>query len=251
VKKYSFLGATKRLEDFLKAVKAHPDYFKNVNANDEKIGKLIDSGYLVLFPNRDKEGCRLVMLRPKAFDLESFDAPHSIILNILLFESILNEPETQICGIKYIVDFSDLPMNYLGYFSIAEYKHFMNILQNVMPARVKGIYLMNLPGFANTILQFLIGLLTDKLRKRVHFLKSTEELKTKFDPSLIPKEYGGKVSIQEMTDQQKIFFKSQRSSTLETFDCDIDEKLILANSSSSSNEIDAGTSGIFRKLEID
>jgi hypothetical protein len=232
-------------------VKTHPDYFKNVDANDEKIGKLIDSGYLVLFPNRDEEGCRLMMLRPKAFDLDTFNAPHSIGLHILLFESILNEPETQICGIKYIVDFSDLPMNYLGFFSIAEYKHFLNILQNVMPARVKGIYLMNLPSFANAVLRFVIGLLTNKLRKRVHFLKSTEELKTKFDPSLIPEQYGGKVSIQEMTDQQKIFFQSQRSSTLETFDCDTDEKLILANTSSSNNEIDAGTTGSFRKLEID
>lgn len=79
-----------------------------------------------------------------------------------------------------------------------------------------------------------------------------DELKTKVNPTLLPKEYGGTIPLNDMIEAFKTRLRQQRESILALDDMYIEITKDSANfAGNDDSDIDAGMVGSFRKLEVD
>jgi hypothetical protein len=250
-KKYSLLNATKTLENYLNDPKLHPTYFKNLDVADPTLSEFFDSGFLLVLPERDEDGCRIVMIRPAAFDTEKFKAVDCFRAVISMLEFILQEEETQISGLKLLVDFADTPMKFFSLFTLMDFKNMVTLAQNSLSCRQKAYYFMSLPPYANQLLQFIVGLFNEKLRQRVRFVKDTEELKKYMDIDLLPQNYGGKITLQQNIKFLKDNLAQIREQILLVNDIEADFGKRKTSTSFQKDIENGAVVGSFRKLEID
>jgi hypothetical protein len=251
IKKFNIEEASKILSNFLMSTKRFPYYYENLDIEHPILKKLLESGYMLALPERDAEGCRIVLLRPAAIDVKNFTLLHIVRFHMLLYEMLLNEEETQISGIRYILDFSDLPKNFLSLFSLPNLKTLINIAQHSLPARRKSFYFVNLPSFANTIIHLLIGFLNEKLRNRIEFFDSIDELKEVLDLSLIPQEYGGKLRMADIKETMRKELVSHRQAIMSAVKCEIEIQYNQLWTISSCEGIEIGAFGSFKTISVD
>lgn len=77
-------------------------------------------------------------------------------------------------------------------------------------------------------------------------------MKHKINPDILPKEYGGKVSAQEMVDEMLKRVKEKRNEVVALDEMFIEITKTPANLAGNDNsDMDAGMIGSFRKLEVD
>lgn len=142
--------------------------------------------------------------------------------------------------------------------------------------RHKETHFVNIPQFANRIIELGVSLLSDKLKGRITvrhkatssmFLshlhqynfyfsiqvhKSIDELKEKIKPEILPKEYGGTIPLDDIIKDFKLKLLQKRAAILS-----LDDMCIEINKDSNNTlvkglkDIDGGLVGSFRKLEVD
>ena len=66
-----------------------------------------------------------------------------------------------------------------------------------IPVRQKEIHLLNFPSFANTVMDFGMSTLSEKIRKRLKIHRDVK-LKDFISPEILPKEFGGNISMSKM-----------------------------------------------------
>lgn len=78
-----------------------------------------------------------------------------------------------------------------------------------------------------------------------------EELKTKIDPKILPKEYGGEVPLKDMIVKLKSKLQERRANILALDDLhiEIDENNKLLKEM--NEELGVGIEGSFKKLQVD
>ncbi|XP_055534841.1 clavesin-1-like isoform X1 [Wyeomyia smithii] len=251
-KKFSIPAATEMLEKYLSIRQIYPDWFHNLDINDADLEAIIDSGYLFALPERDERGRKIVFSSAGKFDTNRFTAAQLIRIHSIVVEALLDEEESQIAGYVHVIDDSELSMGFLGIWSFADIKNLAHCVQNSLPMRQKENHFVSLPPFANKLSEFILSVLSDKLKNRVFVHKNMDELKTKINPKLLPKEYGGTVPMADCIAQFKELLKSKRDQLVA-----LDEMQIEINKNSpywadsSDADIAAGVIGSFRKLEVD
>ena len=251
-KKYSVPAATEMLEKYLTIRQLYPQWFQKLDINDPDIEALIDTGYLIPLPERDENGRKLIFSAAGKFDTNRFTSAHLIRLHSLVCESLLDEEESQIAGYTHIIDDSGLAMSFIGIWSFTDIKNLVNCIQNSLPMRQKENHFVNLPSFANKLSEFILSVLSDKLKKRVFVHKTMEELQSKVDVKLLPKEYGGEVPLATMISDYKAKLRAQRDKMLALDDMQIE--LVKGAGywgDNTDGDIAVGVIGSFRKLEVD
>lgn len=118
--------------------------------------------------------------------------------------------------------------------------------------RHKETHFVNIPSFANKVIEFALSLTSEKLKKRMFLDKSIEDLKSRVNPELLPKEYGGSIPIAEMIASFKDNLRRQRAKTLALDDMYIEVTHAPTNWLGNDDaDIEGGLMGSFRKLEVD
>jgi hypothetical protein len=108
-----------------------------------------------------------------------------------------------------------------------------------------------LPSAASTLIQFIVNLLSEKLKKRTHFVKNANELKEHLDISIIPKENGGTKNVDEIIKYMRKRLVDEREQFLLMKEDDIVVNQAPDWALSSCVELENGAVGSFRKLEVD
>lgn len=82
--------------------------------------------------------------------------------------------------------------------------------------------------------------------------KNVDGLKSKINPAILPKEYGGTMPIAEMIREFKAKLQQRRAAILALDDMHIEiTKEAAKFAGNDIGDIDAGIVGSFRKLEVD
>jgi hypothetical protein len=224
-----------------------PQWFKRVSIFDDgRMKELYDSGYIFPLLERDANGSRVIFVQASKFDTTKFTFADLLkVFNFVIF-TLLEEEETQINGIVYVLDQKDISMDYILLFSLIDLKRYLECVQNAIPARQKCGIWTNLPSFATKIAEILKSLVSKKLRDRGHFFSDFGSLESLIDKKILPKEYGGEISSEKMIDEFRKIAHERHHLLQAIENIVVDERFIKNYSGASENEI-----GSFRKLEID
>lgn len=110
----------------------------------------------------------------------------------------MEEEETQISGFVVIVDCSNVTLSHFSLFPVADVINFVKIIKLSSVGRHKRMLMINLPSFANLMLEVAKKVMSEKLRNRITLLKDMSELENEFDVSILPAENGGLYPQSEM-----------------------------------------------------
>lgn len=225
------------------ARKRYPKFFEE---DIEDSMKMFNSGFCYPLKGHDEEGRKIVLVQSK-WDPSKYSVSDSIRLFFYITNALLEEEETQIGGMVFIFDYAQLTLD--RQMSPFELMEFLDFIKKCSTARQKGNFLLNLPKFAQILLEVGRSMLSEKLRQRLHVLKEANELKNYIDPVMLPIEYGGTVSEAEMM-QEFLDFQQKHFNSLHNFyNFEVDwskvppEKIRF--------DADDDNVGSFRKLEID
>lgn len=166
-KKFSVAAACEMLERYLTIRQLYPQWFQKLDIDDKALAEIIDMGYLVPLPERDAHGRQLILSCAGKFDTSRFTSAQMARAHSLICEALLDDEESQVAGYSYVNDESGLSMSLLGLWSLSDIKSMLSCIQNSTPMRHKETHFLNMPPYANKIIEFAMGVLSDKLKKRV------------------------------------------------------------------------------------
>lgn len=251
-KKYSVPVACELLEKYLTVRQLFPNWFQKLDINDPALEEIIDSGYLFPLPERDEHGRRIIFSCAARFNAAKFTSAQMARTHAMVVESLLDEQESQVVGYLYITDEAGLTMNHVSLWSLVDLKKMSKCIHVSSPMRHKETHFLNIPSFANKVIEFALSLTTEKLKKRMFLDKTIEDLKSRVNPAILPKEYGGTIPISEMVASFKESLRKQRAKTLALDEMCIDITGAPTNWLGNEDaDIEGGLMGSFRKLEVD
>lgn len=176
------------IERFYLSRKRYPKFF---NTDMEDSMKMFITGCCYPLAGRDSDGRKIVMIHVEKWDINefsNFDATRLLCyINMVLCE----EEETQIAGVKCVFDYT-----YFGakdVMALGDFTDFIDFSIKCANIRQGGNYFVKLPMFLSFLLEIGKSMLSKKMKKRIHVIKSFDELKAHIDPSMLPLECGGKI----------------------------------------------------------
>uniref|UniRef100_A0A1B6E777 CRAL-TRIO domain-containing protein n=1 Tax=Clastoptera arizonana TaxID=38151 RepID=A0A1B6E777_9HEMI len=169
------------------------------------------------------------------------------------FISDIRMAEEEFCGGDFIV----LDMNYFHFSSIkdmpiAATQKFILSIQEALPLRVKGIFVINAPPFIETLTTLLKPFLKEKAKQRLQIFSGDHTCLYQYIPKeMLPKEYGGNaLSLSELSLAWQKAYEAQREWFLEDSKNKTNEKLRPEGNAYKGYEM-YGIDGSFNKLTID
>ncbi|KYQ54653.1 Clavesin-1 [Trachymyrmex zeteki] len=247
-KKFSLPMAQEMLERYLTIRQLYPNWFQNLDVDDPELMAIIDNGYLVPMLKRDQHGRKVIMSCAERFDPSKFSSTHLIRVHSMVVETLMNDEKSQVHGYTYLSDATGLSMSHFSTLSFMDIRNILRCIQNSTPMRHKETHLINVPNSIAKIIEFGMSILNDKLKSRVMIHRNVQDLKEAVDPKILPKEYGGEISLSEMIDELKKKLKQKKDELKALDDMYIE---ISPKYYQEVNEELSGICGSFRKLEVD
>ncbi|XP_028034107.1 retinaldehyde-binding protein 1 isoform X1 [Bombyx mandarina] len=165
---------------------------------------VFNENVLTVLPTRDQCGRRVLVLElGKKWKHNKCSLDEVFKGCVLFLEAAMLEPESQICGAVVIFDMDGLSMQQVMQFTPPFAKRIVDWLQECIPLRIKGLYIINQPYVFNMVFQLFKPFLKEKLRSRIIFMGNDRELLHKhISPKCLPDCYGGTLTIPKVTGPQ-------------------------------------------------
>lgn len=160
-------------------------------ANEGETGKVYRANF------QDRDGRTVLVLRPGKQNTTSHDNQLRHLV-YLIENAILNLPESQE-QMVWLIDFSGWSLT--NSVPIKTARETANVLQNHYPERLAAAYLCDPPRIFETFWKIVKFFLDPKTFQKVKFIypknqDSIEAMHTRFDPEVLPTEFGGKTNDQ-------------------------------------------------------
>ncbi|XP_049764624.1 clavesin-2 [Schistocerca cancellata] len=249
-KKFSVPLAQDMLERYLTVRQLYPHWFRGLDVDDPDLSDILDSGYLIPLPERDEHGRQVLLSCAGRFDPYKYSSGHMARCHSLVVEALMDEPENQIRGYTYLNDESGLLMGHISLWSFTDIRSMLRCIQNSTPMRHKEMHFLHVPHYANKVFEFFTALMNEKLRSRVVFHPSIDDLKETVNPKILPKEYGGFIPMADMIANFKTVLRRKRDVLKSLDDMEIDLNYKTSYITDLEDEL-SGVAGSFRKLEVD
>ncbi len=160
-------------------------------SKDEKLKKLIQSN-IVIVPGTivTKDGCTVLVGRLRFNDMSDGRTPEDVCRMLFyMMDRALEMKSTQENGIVVFHDLKDLSKKNLH---AGIPKLLLKAIIGHFPLKIKGIYLLNAPFFFKGFFTMISSLFfPKKLKERVHYVDSLEDIQSVIDKDLLLVEHGG------------------------------------------------------------
>ncbi|TRY61207.1 hypothetical protein TCAL_03680 [Tigriopus californicus] len=194
------LESTKTVFDkYIHMRQHHSEWFQNLDIQEPKMRDIMSSGYLIVLPERDANGRRVIFSRACSVDVSKFTACDIMRAHILTYEALLTDEETQVKGITYVFDERNINLSHISIWSPSDISKAFSCCEKAMPIRHQEIHFVHLPWTMSLVFAFGKSLLSKKLSERFQTHSNFEKLSKEFDSSILPEGYGGTVSLEDMT----------------------------------------------------
>ncbi|KAF0295486.1 Alpha-tocopherol transfer protein-like [Amphibalanus amphitrite] len=198
MKKFRMPEAQAVLMKYLKMRQKEPRYFHRLDIQDPAINDLVSRGYMFVLPERDSAGRRVVVSRGSRVDPARHTPEQVIRTNLMTFETLLEDEENQIRGFTYLYDQKGIGFSHVLMWSPSQVSHMIACCESAMPMRHQQINFVNVHTLIHTVLEFVKGLIAEKLRSRFIIYSNVDKLQRSLPVKILPKEYGGETPMEEM-----------------------------------------------------
>lgn len=233
-------------ENYVQSQKKYAKWFDMTERDYDKMIELFYAGYACPLAERDEEGRRIIFIRVKNLDPSRFTSGDAIRLTSVISAALMEEEETQIAGISSIIDHEGITMKQVSVFSVTDVVDFAHCCSNAV-GRYKDCIIVNLAPISQFLFEVGRNTLPEKFKKRIIIAKDMEDAKNHINVNLLPKEYGGEVSLSEHQEKFIKYFKSVKPNLEKIKKNTIVDWSKVPDLDSKVEE----TVGSFRKLEID
>ncbi|KAF8778032.1 Alpha-tocopherol transfer protein like [Argiope bruennichi] len=154
-------------------------------------------------PYRLENNSILIVGRGPTFDFNSITLIERFYLEVVVVNSFINNPLTQLYGITAIFDYTGFRYSSIFHYTPGIVRLLVNTLQNSLPLPIKACHVVNLPPILTSVANIVFGLLSKKIKSRITFHPSNDGYKSLhavLNPELIPEEFGGNIKQSKMID---------------------------------------------------
>ncbi|XP_074646710.1 alpha-tocopherol transfer protein-like [Tubulanus polymorphus] len=259
--KFSVIAAQKMIENFVivRASEKHgiPKWFHGVSPYSEDMMEIMDTLYTTPLPGRDKNGEKILLIRTGAWDPKRPEMFENLFrYGLMVTDICLRDEATQVHGFTIICDFEGFSASHASYWTYTIVKNAMNCWQDTYPNRNKGVHYYKAPRIFDAVYFMMSGFMKEKLKKRIHFHKSLDELTNAVNRKSLPNEYGGVAGpLKEINQNWKLELCKNKDELdllkiLEVNDNEISSDWSKTNVSDQDKDM-SGVAGSFRKLNTD
>ncbi|CAO1439552.1 unnamed protein product [Diamesa serratosioi] len=175
------------------------DWFEHLDILRPSTEKLLDDGYLLVLPNRDSKGRKVLMFRASIVDPSIKTCGYdTLIVNTSTFETLLEDEENQIRGIVHIADLGGAGMSHFTVFPPQKYYRMAKNTEITLAMRHKAFHAVNIPSSMKWIGTYIMSKAGEKISALAHLYSNFEEFDA-IEKENLPLEYGGSIPIKEMT----------------------------------------------------
>lgn len=192
-RKYNTQGAFENLKKYFKARKNHPEMFKDLTPSMVPFDAVCSKHRLITVSrHRDTMGRIPVLVKAGAWNTEVCTVNDFIRVVLVLFEHFLRWDDSLLRGTVIIADLKGLNLYHMTHYTPSLIRTAVGFVQDSMPVRVKGIYVINSPPIFDVFFGIAKTFLKTKLLKRVRlFGYDPQELHQLVPDDVIPEEHGG------------------------------------------------------------
>ncbi|GBN68572.1 Retinaldehyde-binding protein 1 [Araneus ventricosus] len=186
----------KKAFDFLKLGFHYVESYRYLleRRDPEIVRKVHSLGMFGFLPYRDPDGRAIMYARADKWDASEIPAWDAIFSGLMAVQDAGHNPVNQIIGFVVILDLKDLKIQQV--LAMSRWMIFGTVLlQRACPCFLKAFHVINIPPFYKIGWKLVKPLLSEKIRKRFIFHKSSD-LSTLYEhipKDILPPELGGNV----------------------------------------------------------
>lgn len=189
-KKFDQEAAYQLVINYYKARRDEGEIFNDLKPS--RVKHVFESGYCTALGITDKHGATVVLDKPGSWDIDRFSELDLIKADVLTIEKLIAEERTQVYGFCLLVDYSGFGLSHLARTPPSFAMRLCHLWQDVFPARLKAVHIVNEPSSFGSIFGLFKPFLKQKLLSRIKFHGSKySTLHEDIDPALLPEAYGG------------------------------------------------------------
>lgn len=189
-KKFDQERAFKQVTTYYTMRRDNPDVYENLTP--KRVRNVLEDGVAAPLKDRAPDGSRILFFRPGRWNPDKATIPDVMGNNFLTLSKLIEEEETQVCGVTLIVDLKDMGWHQAKNISPFFARKIATLLQEAFPARFKGLHYIHEPTFFDMVFAIVKQFLKDKFLKRVFLYgDKVEKLHEKFPADILPEELGG------------------------------------------------------------
>ncbi|CAG5125675.1 unnamed protein product [Candidula unifasciata] len=227
-----------------------PDIFSDLKPT--RVRHVFDDGVFEVLKHRDKDGCRIVIFRPEAWDPERYPIIDLLKVVYVLLAKVLEEEVIQVNGVHLISYFSSLTLKQVSQLTPSLAKFFISTIQDVLPMRLKRYDIVKEPALFDVVWAILKPFMKEKLLGRI-FLNGDklDKLHATIQPEFLPSDLGGKLPKHSNKDLIESLLASDAQFEEDNKFGFVKMNVNSDTSVSKSGDADMqGLGGTFKKLEI-
>uniref|UniRef100_A0A4Y0BKI7 CRAL-TRIO domain-containing protein n=2 Tax=Anopheles funestus TaxID=62324 RepID=A0A4Y0BKI7_ANOFN len=251
-KKYSFINASTMLERYLACRVVHPHWFKGLDIEDREMCDLVKAGFLYPVLEKDARGRTVIFGDAGTLDPKVYTIGHGSRMHMLVGETLYDDATVQCAGFVLVYDLTGITMGMLGLVTLNDIRDLATYLNNAVPMRIQELHFVNTPSLALKIANYTLTMLNEKLRNRIMCHRSWEDLHKKVDKRLMPQEYGGPIpkDVHIAAFEKRCQIYRPQLLALDEMDYEVGRDMDSCKKPHVA-EIETGTIGSFRKLQLD
>lgn len=166
VKKFNVKKAHDMLHRYLASRQLNPSWFSGVDVTDPRIEELLDLGAMTPLRKRDAKGRQIWIYKFGSLVPGKHTSTDFIRLQEAMYQTCVDDEETQICGLVVLVDYTGMTMKHLTIFSLMEFKAHISCIRETIPMRVQVLWILNPPKIVQIFHAVMHLLISAKLRER-------------------------------------------------------------------------------------
>lgn len=207
--KYNVKKALKKIKNYFRVRKDMPEYFDNLSPSSIPYQEVFHDNKLIMSATeRDPQGRAVGILKLGAWSPDVCTMDNLMRCLLLAAECALLEADAQICGVVAVVDLHGVGAHHLTHLTPWFVRRIITIAQDYLPARIKGIYIVNTPTAAEVAISFVQYFLPAKIKSRLHLIGGgLSELRGVIPSELIPKMCCGTQEDFDFHRQESSFLK--------------------------------------------
>ncbi|XP_017771172.1 PREDICTED: alpha-tocopherol transfer protein-like [Nicrophorus vespilloides] len=239
-----FIEKTKEKIDMNYTIKGLMPEFYTKPPSHPDIQKTMSHFTYGLMPKLTKKFNRIYVCRLENADDVILTDSYTYLCTLFEIRTILDFSNSD----EYIFDLSYYPLSMLTKVNPMDMKRVVTVIEKVNSNRMAGIHFINMPGYAENLINLIKSMLKPKIRERVNFHKGYKSLLEFFDEDRLPKEFGGSgPTIPEVRENMRKLCLEHDEYIKKIFNAKVNESL---RPSKLVNDDILGYHGNFKKLQF-